>query len=268
VRHSRRSRGGSGTILVLLLMVTIIAIAVMVGVLALIGLGLIGLIPAGRSWASEKWMAIGRHGRTPHWARHRAYWAGQHLPVTGLLAASALAILVIASVSSNSSQESAPTASATVAPTEQAVVPSQTQHRTPLPPPAMSSPTSDSQSPAQGSGAQSSPSGIAPPTAPGADDQTSSVTGPSDPAEPGTTPVGAETPPPDEAEATQASTAEDFANCSDMHDSYPHGVGRSGAVDHTRSGKNAVTNFYVSDSLYSANSESDADGDGVACEKH
>ncbi|PZS35597.1 MAG: hypothetical protein DLM59_02790 [Pseudonocardiales bacterium] len=50
-----------------------------------------------------------------------------------------------------------------------------------------------------------------------------------------------------------------------MHASYPHGVGRSGASDHT-SGR-PVTSFYVSTSLYEANSRSDRDGDGIACEK-
>jgi len=56
-----------------------------------------------------------------------------------------------------------------------------------------------------------------------------------------------------------------FANCTAMHASYPHGVGRSGASDHT-SGR-PVTSFYVSTSLYEANSRSDRDGDGIACEK-
>lgn len=57
-----------------------------------------------------------------------------------------------------------------------------------------------------------------------------------------------------------------FSNCTDMHGTYPHGVGRSGAVDHT-SGSAPVTTFHVSTSLYDANSGMDRDGDGVACEK-
>jgi hypothetical protein len=58
-----------------------------------------------------------------------------------------------------------------------------------------------------------------------------------------------------------------FANCTAMHAQYPHGVGRSGAVDHVRSGK-PVLNFYRSDAIYNANTKSDADHDGVACEAH
>jgi hypothetical protein len=59
-----------------------------------------------------------------------------------------------------------------------------------------------------------------------------------------------------------------FANCSAMHAQYPHGVGRTGASDHTRSGTKPVLNFYRSDAIYNANTKSDADHDGVACEAH
>jgi len=61
--------------------------------------------------------------------------------------------------------------------------------------------------------------------------------------------------------------AHTFANCTDMHTVYPHGVGLPGAHDQTRSGA-PVANFHVSAALYDANSGSDRDGDGVACEKH
>jgi len=64
-----------------------------------------------------------------------------------------------------------------------------------------------------------------------------------------------------------APTAQVFANCTDMHAVYPHGVGRPGAVDQVRSSTRPVTNFFVSEELYNANSFSDADGDGIACEK-
>jgi len=64
-----------------------------------------------------------------------------------------------------------------------------------------------------------------------------------------------------------APTAQVFANCTDMHAVYPHGVGRPGAVDHVRGSTRPVTSFLVSEGLYNANSFSDADGDGIACEK-
>jgi membrane protein involved in colicin uptake len=40
------------------------------------------------------------------------------------------------------------------------------------------------------------------------------------------------------------------------------------ATDRTRSGSDPVTTFKVSRALYEANSESDADNDGIACERH
>ncbi len=57
-----------------------------------------------------------------------------------------------------------------------------------------------------------------------------------------------------------------FQNCTVMHRTYPHGVGKLNAVDHVKSGK-PVTTFYRSDAIYNANTKSDADHDGVACEK-
>lgn len=59
--------------------------------------------------------------------------------------------------------------------------------------------------------------------------------------------------------------AQSFSNCTDMHGTYPHGVGRSGAVDETSG--TPVTTFTRSDAIYDANSGSDRDGDGIACEK-
>ena len=53
-----------------------------------------------------------------------------------------------------------------------------------------------------------------------------------------------------------------------MNRMYEHGVGRvAGAVDKTRNHTPRVTNFYVNNVLYRANSESDRDGDGTACEQ-
>ncbi|MDP9183937.1 MAG: excalibur calcium-binding domain-containing protein [Actinomycetota bacterium] len=66
------------------------------------------------------------------------------------------------------------------------------------------------------------------------------------------------------ATRSQAPTAKVYANCTAMRQDYPHGVGRPGAVDQT-SGK-PVTNFYVNKDLYNANTKSDRDKDGIACE--
>lgn len=59
--------------------------------------------------------------------------------------------------------------------------------------------------------------------------------------------------------------AKKYKNCTALNKAYPHGVGRKGARDKT-SGK-PVTNFTVSNTVYSANRGSDRDGDGIACEK-
>jgi Excalibur calcium-binding domain len=59
----------------------------------------------------------------------------------------------------------------------------------------------------------------------------------------------------------------DYANCTELNADYPHGVGRSGAVDKVSGGGSPVTTFVRDDALYAANSESDRDGDGIACEK-
>lgn len=66
--------------------------------------------------------------------------------------------------------------------------------------------------------------------------------------------------------AAPASAATDYANCTELRADYPHGVGEPGAVDSTSS--TPVTNFTVDQALYDANSESDRDGDGIACENH
>ena len=56
-----------------------------------------------------------------------------------------------------------------------------------------------------------------------------------------------------------------FANCTDMNNTYAHGVGRPGARDQSSGPR--VTNFKVSRHIYDLNSDSDRDGDGIACEK-
>jgi len=63
-----------------------------------------------------------------------------------------------------------------------------------------------------------------------------------------------------------------WTNCTHVHTKYRHGIGRLHAHDHTRSGRNPVTNFFRSTKLYNLgmrhNSDLDRDGDGVACEQH
>ena len=59
----------------------------------------------------------------------------------------------------------------------------------------------------------------------------------------------------------------DYANCKELNGDYPHGVGRSGAVDKVSGGGAGVTTFTRNDDLYALNSESDGDKDGIACEK-
>lgn len=56
-----------------------------------------------------------------------------------------------------------------------------------------------------------------------------------------------------------------FSNCTAMNKAYPHGVGRPGAVDRTSGTR--VTTFKRDAALYAANSGSDRDKDGIACEK-
>jgi excalibur calcium-binding domain-containing protein len=61
-----------------------------------------------------------------------------------------------------------------------------------------------------------------------------------------------------------------YSNCKALNARYPHGVGKVGARDITKSG-DPVTNFKRSSVLYrlatSHNKRLDADHDGVACEK-
>lgn len=77
---------------------------------------------------------------------------------------------------------------------------------------------------------------------------------------PVTTAIAPAAPPPPPTETV-------FANCTAMHQVYPHGVGRAGAVDQVSGTSKPVTDFHVDTALYNANAGSDADGDGIACEK-
>jgi excalibur calcium-binding domain-containing protein len=72
------------------------------------------------------------------------------------------------------------------------------------------------------------------------------------------------------ATTAPAKTPPLFKNCTSLNKTYPHGIGRAGARDKTKSG-HPVTTFKRSTALYNkaikANSRLDADKDGVACEK-
>jgi Excalibur calcium-binding domain len=72
------------------------------------------------------------------------------------------------------------------------------------------------------------------------------------------------------AHSASGATTAWWTNCTHVHTLYPHGVGKLGAHDHTRSGTNPT--FKRSTRLYnigiSHNSRLDADHDAVACEKH
>jgi excalibur calcium-binding domain-containing protein len=72
------------------------------------------------------------------------------------------------------------------------------------------------------------------------------------------------------ATTAPATTPALFKNCKALNAKYPHGVGRAGARDKSKSG-DPVTTFKRSTALYDkaikANSRLDGDKDGVACEK-
>jgi len=70
----------------------------------------------------------------------------------------------------------------------------------------------------------------------------------------------------EEAKQAQLDERDTFSNCTDMNQTYSHGVGRSGATDET-SGDQPVTKFKVSERIYGLNVGSDRDDDGIACEK-
>jgi hypothetical protein len=55
-----------------------------------------------------------------------------------------------------------------------------------------------------------------------------------------------------------------FKNCTELNKVYRHGVGRTGAVDNA---KKKVTAFTRNTAIYTANTISDRDKDGIACEK-
>ncbi|MCX6468610.1 MAG: excalibur calcium-binding domain-containing protein [Corynebacteriales bacterium] len=60
-------------------------------------------------------------------------------------------------------------------------------------------------------------------------------------------------------------SAQAYGNCAALNADYPHGVGKPGAVDATSG--TPVTTFEVDAAVYSDNTKSDRDKDGIACEK-
>lgn len=64
--------------------------------------------------------------------------------------------------------------------------------------------------------------------------------------------------------ASPADAAQKYSNCASLNKDYPHGVGKPGAQDKTSGTR--VTNFKRSKALYGANTKSDRDRDGIACE--
>ncbi len=66
--------------------------------------------------------------------------------------------------------------------------------------------------------------------------------------------------------ADAATKAKTYKNCTALNRVYPHGVGKPTAHDHTSG--TPVTSLKRSTPLYNANTKSDRDKDGIACEKH
>ena len=69
------------------------------------------------------------------------------------------------------------------------------------------------------------------------------------------------------AAAAKPAAAKKFANCTALNRVYPHGVGKVGAKDKVQGKTKPVTNFTKNNALYAANTKSDRDKDGIACEK-
>jgi hypothetical protein len=64
--------------------------------------------------------------------------------------------------------------------------------------------------------------------------------------------------------SANALPAKKFANCTALNKVYPHGVAKKG---YSKTASGLTGKPKVSNSLYSQNSGSDRDKDGVACEK-
>ena len=66
--------------------------------------------------------------------------------------------------------------------------------------------------------------------------------------------------------AQQVSRARHYVNCTALHRDYPHGVARSRAAANAEVA-DGYRRPHVSRRLYRANSDLDANNDGVACER-
>lgn len=86
-------------------------------------------------------------------------------------------------------------------------------------------------------------------------------------APPETTVIPPEAPAEEDEPESLDESATDYANCADLREDYPHGVGGPDADDETKNNAPPVKDFEKSQSLYEANRESDRDDDGVACEQ-
>ncbi len=64
--------------------------------------------------------------------------------------------------------------------------------------------------------------------------------------------------------STANAAAKKFKNCTELNKVYPGGVAKPGAVNKGGATKNEPT---IDAALYKANSKSDRDKDGIACEK-
>lgn len=67
------------------------------------------------------------------------------------------------------------------------------------------------------------------------------------------------------ASSAEAAPAKEYKNCTQLNQAYPHGVGKPGAKDKTSG--TPVRNFTANKKVYSLNTKSDRDKDGIACEK-
>jgi hypothetical protein len=71
--------------------------------------------------------------------------------------------------------------------------------------------------------------------------------------------------------ATPALAAVSTKNCTELHKTYTHGIGRSNARDHVAKGAKPVTTWRKDTKGYNAviakNKGLDGDKDGIACEK-
>lgn len=71
--------------------------------------------------------------------------------------------------------------------------------------------------------------------------------------------------------AAQAAAPAPYTNCTVLHKTWPHGIGRANAVDKVPAGAKRVTTFRRDtkgyDKAMRANRGLDRDRDGIACEK-